>query len=108
MRDEKSPAVYILASARNGTVYIGVTSTLWNRIASHKDGSIKGFTSKYNVKTLVWYEHHLSMEAAILREKQLKKWLRSWKLKLIEDFNPKWTDLHDQIDYEGTLVSLNS
>ncbi len=106
MYDEKSPAVYILANKRNGTLYIGVTSALWNRIAVHKDGSVPGFTQKYNVITLVWYEHHHSMDAAIRREKQLKDWQRAWKLRLIEKFNPDWRDLHEVIDPIGTLVDL--
>ena len=103
---EKSPAVYILASKRNGTLYIGVTSALWNRVATHKDGGVKGFTQKYGVMLLVWYEHHHTVEAAIQREKQIKEWKREWKLKLIERFNPDWKDLHEEIDYDGTLVPL--
>jgi putative endonuclease len=106
MREEKYPAVYILAHRKNGVLYIGVTSALWNRVAAHKDGAVKGFTEKYHVKTLVWYEHHHMMEIAIKREKQLKKWKRDWKIELIEKFNPDWVDLHEQIDYEGTLVEL--
>ena len=106
MRDEKSPAVYILASQRKGTLYIGVTSALWNRVVSHKDGSIPGFTRKYGVKTLVWYEHHHSMEDAIKREKQLKVCKREWKIELIEKFNPGWRDLHDEIDPVATLVAM--
>jgi putative endonuclease len=104
MRPEKTPAVYILASAKNGTLYIGVTSALWNRVAAHKEGSVKGFTSEYNVKTLVWYEHHHTMDVAISREKQLKKWFRAWKIDLVEKFNPNWEDLDEKIDYIGTLV----
>ena len=100
MRDEKQPAVYILASARNGTLYIGVTSALWNRVATHKDKCVAGFTSRYRVHTLVWYEHHPSMESAIKREKQLKKWNRKWKLELIEIKNPEWKDLHDKITFD--------
>ena len=106
MRDEKSPAVYILASRKNGVLYVGVTSGLWNRVACHKDGSVKGFTQKYNVHLLVWYEHHHDMNAAITREKQLKKWNRAWKLELIEKFNPEWLDLHDSIDVDGTMAEL--
>ena len=106
MQDERHPAVYILAHRKHGVLYIGVTAALWNRVAAHKDGTIKGFTAQYNVKMLVWYEHHHTMEAAIKREKQLKKWKRDWKIELIEKFNPVWTDLHEQIDYAGTLVEL--
>jgi putative endonuclease len=108
MREEKSPAVYLLASRKYGVLYIGVTSALWNRVATHKDGGIEGFTKKYNVKLLVWHEHHHSMTAAIKREKQLKKWNRVWKLRLIEEFNPNWNDLHEFIDYDHTLVSENT
>ncbi len=104
MREEKHPAVYIIANTRNGTIYIGVTSTLWNRIAAHKSKSLPGFSSKYGIAILVWYEHHQTMEAAIRREKQLKKWKRNWKLELIEKMNPQWRDLHDEIDCVGTIV----
>ncbi|MDP1699730.1 MAG: GIY-YIG nuclease family protein [Aestuariivirga sp.] len=93
MREEKNPAVYILASRRNGTLYIGVTSDLCNRIAEHKDGRIPGFSKKYNLKILVWFQNYNSMEEAIKREKQLKEWKRSWKLELIEKSNPDWHDL---------------
>jgi putative endonuclease len=106
MRDEKSPAVYIIASKRNGTIYIGVTSSLWNRIAAHKSKSFSGFSSKYKISMLVWYEHHHTMPDAIRREKQLKKWNRKWKLDLIEKMNPEWRDLHDEIDTIGTLVEI--
>ena len=108
MREEKSPAVYILASKRNGTLYIGVTSALWNRVAAHKDGSVPGFTQKYEVKILVWYEHRHSMEDAIRREKQLKEWKRNWKINLIERNNPGWRDLHEEIDPISTLVSSSN
>ena len=105
MRDEIFPAVHIMASRQNGTLYVGVTGALWNRVASHKDGSVKGFTQRYGIKTHVWYEHHATMERAIRREKQLKDWHRAWKIELIEKFNPSWRDLHDEIDYDGTLIS---
>jgi putative endonuclease len=98
MDKEKQPAVYILASKRNGSLYVGVTSELWNRVATHKAKGFPGFTSRYNVSVLVWYEFHADMEAAIKREKQIKKWYRRWKLELIEKFNPDWNDLHDCID----------
>jgi putative endonuclease len=106
MQDEKSPAVYILASKPHGVLYVGVTSALWNRVATHKDGGVPGFTKKYNVKHLVWYEHHHTMEAAIRREKQLKDWKRAWKVDLIEKLNPEWRDLHEEIDVIATLVEL--
>ena len=106
MREEKSPAVYIMASGYNGTLYIGVTSALWNRVATHKAKGIKGFTSDHDVQYLVWYEHHHTMEAALKSEKRLKKWLREWKINLIEKMNPNWKDLHDCIDVLSTLVEL--
>ena len=93
----KQPAVYILASKRNGTLYIGVTSNLVKRIWEHKNNFVKGFTEKYGVHQLVWYELHATMESAIGREKRLKDWKRSWKLKLIEDKNPEWRDLYETI-----------
>jgi putative endonuclease len=83
MREEIQPAVYIVASKRNGTLYIGVTSDLCSRIAQHRDGSFPGFTKKYDVKILVWFQYLDSMPAAIAREKQLKEWKRTWKLELI-------------------------
>ena len=101
---EKHPAVYIMASRYRGTLYVGVTSDLWSRVCDHKNGTTKGFTSRYGVKTLVWYEHRLSMVAAIRREKQLKAWKREWKFRLIEQMNPDWHDLHDHIDALATLV----
>lgn len=93
----KQPAVYILTSKRNGTLYIGVTSDLIKRIWEHKNNVVKGFTEKYNVHQLVYYELHDSMEAAITREKQLKKWNRAWKIRLIEESNPKWNDLYEDL-----------
>ena len=102
--EEKRPAVYILTSRKYGPLYIGVTSVLWNRVATHKAEGYKGFTEKYHIHQLVWYEHHHMMEAAISREKQLKKRNRTWKIELIEKFNPSWNDLHDEIDFDGTLV----
>jgi putative endonuclease len=83
----------MLASRKNGTLYIGVTSNLIQRIWQHKNNQIKGFTEKYHVHMLVYYEQHETMEAAILREKQLKKWNRAWKIRLIEKNNPTWNDL---------------
>jgi putative endonuclease len=91
------PCVYIMASSRNGTLYIGVTSDLVKRAWQHKNEIIKGFTEKYTVHLLVWYEVHENMESAISREKALKKWNRIWKLRLIEQFNPEWQDLYDQL-----------
>jgi putative endonuclease len=97
MREEKVPAVYILASKRHGTLYIGVTSDLCSRVAAHKQGSIPGFTQKYDVKMLVWYEFAGSMEDTIGREKQLKEWRRGWKIELIEKLNPPWRDLFEEM-----------
>ena len=89
--------VYILASKRNGTLYIGITSNLIKRIWEHKNNLIKGFTKRYSVHHLVWYELHDSMNSAIEREKNMKEWKRAWKVKLIEESNPKWNDLYDSI-----------
>lgn len=93
----KQPAVYIVASERNGTLYIGVTSDLVARIWQHREHLVDGFTRRYGVTMLVWYELHETMDSAILREKQLKKWNRRWKLELIEAGNPEWRDLWDAI-----------
>ncbi len=93
----KRPCVYILASQRNGTIYIGVTSDPVKRVWEHKSDLVEGFTKKYRVHTLVWYEAHETMEAAITREKQLKDWKRAWKLELIEKMNPDWRDLYADI-----------
>ena len=93
----KQPAVYILASKRNGTLYVGVTSDLVKRIWEHKNNMVEGFTKRYMVKQLVWYELHESMESAIMREKRIKDWKRSWKLELIESKNPDWLDLYDTV-----------
>jgi putative endonuclease len=89
----KQPAVYILASKRNGTLYIGVTSDLPKRVWEHRNDSVDGFTKKYGIHRLVYYELHDDMVAAIAREKQLKKWNRAWKVELIEDKNRDWNDL---------------
>jgi putative endonuclease len=89
----KSPCVYILASKRDGVLYIGVTSALHKRMAEHAQGLIPGFTLRYGVKQLVYYEHHATMDDAIRREKQLKEWRRAWKVRLIESMNPEWRNL---------------
>jgi len=93
----KQPAVYILASKRNGTLYVGVTSDLVKRIWEHKNNMVEGFSKRYNVHRIVWYELHDRMESAIIREKRLKDWKRKWKLKLIESRNPDWQDLYHVI-----------
>ncbi|HZT48776.1 MAG TPA: GIY-YIG nuclease family protein [Hyphomicrobiaceae bacterium] len=95
-RITKAPCVYILASRRNGTLYIGVTSDLFDRVVKHKQGLIKGFTQRYGVHRLVYYEMHETMPAAIRREKQIKEWKRLWKIRLIESMNPEWIDLFDE------------
>ena len=91
------PCVYLLASKRNGTLYVGVTSNLVKRIWEHKEKLADGFTKKYAINQLVWYEVHETMESAISREKAIKEWKRLWKLRLIEVMNPEWNDLYDQI-----------
>ena len=87
------PAVYILASRPYGTLYIGITSDLPKRLWQHQQGLVEGFTKTYAVHRLVWYEFHVEINSAIQREKRLKKWNRAWKLRLIENSNPKWEDL---------------
>lgn len=89
--------VYILASQKNGTLYIGVTNNLPKRIWEHKNNVVEGFTQKYNIHLLVYYEQHQEIEQAIIREKQMKKWKRYWKIKLINTMNPEWTDLYTKI-----------
>ena len=93
----KQFCVYIMASRRNGTLYVGVTSDLVQRVWHHKEGVVEGFTSKYAVKMLVYFEPHETAESAITREKQLKKWERAWKIRLIEEVNPGWRDLYGDI-----------
>ena len=85
--------VYIMASKRNGTLYTGVTSNLSKRVSEHKSHAVKGFTAKYDVTMLVWAEQHDTFISAVTREKQIKKWHRAWKLRLIEELNPEWKDL---------------
>jgi putative endonuclease len=89
--------VYILSSKRNGTLYTGVTSNLVQRVWQHRNNVIEGFTTKYNVKILVYYETHDNAESAITIEKRIKKWRRNWKLRLIEESNPHWKDLYEGI-----------
>jgi len=93
----KQPCVYILASKKNGVLYIGVTSNIVVRVWGHKNTVAKGFTNKYNVHNLVWFELHENMESAISREKKLKRWRRDWKITLIEKENPDWLDLYSSI-----------
>jgi putative endonuclease len=89
--------VYMICSKRNGTLYIGVTSDLVKRVYEHKNKLANGFSKKYDVHRLVWYESHETVEEAIVREKQIKKWNRRWKLRLIERDNPEWDDLYETI-----------
>ncbi|MET0014340.1 MAG: GIY-YIG nuclease family protein [Sedimenticola sp.] len=91
---ERQPCVYLLASKRNGTLYTGVTSELIKRIWQHKNNLADGFTCKYSIHTLVWFEQHATMESAIQREKAIKNWKRAWKIKTIEESNPSWRDLY--------------
>ena len=91
---ERIPCVYILARQSNGTLYIGVTSNLIQRIYQHKNNLLDGFTKTHHVHNLVWYEVHKTMESAIAKEKKLKKWRRKWKIELIEKLNPNWCDLY--------------
>jgi putative endonuclease len=93
----KQPCVYIMASRRNGTLYVVVTSDLVKRIWEHRNSTVEGFTKHYGVHQLVWYELHENMESAIAREKRLKEWKRRWKLELIESTNPNWQDLYHTI-----------
>ena len=93
----KQPAVYVLASKRNGTLYVGVTSDLIKRVWEHKNNVVKGFTERYSVHQIVWYELHETMESAIRKEKMLKNWKRVWKLELIERSNPNWQDLYETV-----------
>ena len=93
----RQPAVYILASKRNGTLYVGVTSDLVKRVWEHRNNFAEGFTKRYGVHDLVWYELHESMESAMQQEKRLKNWKREWKVHLIEKTNPDWEDLYHAI-----------
>jgi putative endonuclease len=94
---EKRFFVYIMASDRNGTLYVGVTSDLPGRVWQHKSDVVDGFTKEYKVHLLVWYEAHENAESAITREKQIKKWNRMWKVREVEVLNPTWRDLYDDI-----------
>lgn len=92
---ERQPAVYIVTSQRNGTLYTGVTSDLPGRLWQHSDGVFSGFSKKHGCKLLVWFELHETMDTAITREKRIKEWHRAWKLRLIEERNADWNDLYD-------------
>ena len=93
----RQPCVYILASKKQGTLYTGVTSDLLKRVWEHRNDAVDGFTKRYGVHSLVYYELHGDMESAILREKQIKKWRQAWKIQMIEKDNPQWIDLWNSI-----------
>ena len=93
----KQPCVYILASRRNGTLYVGVTSDLVKRVWQHRNDLVEGFTKRYAVHNLVWFELHEEMQAAIKREKNIKAWQRAWKIEMIEQTNPEWRDLYQDL-----------
>ncbi len=95
---EKVPCVYIMASHRYGTLYVGVTAYLGPRTYQHQTGAVPGFTKRYGLKLLVWYEVHPTMESAIVREKHIKAWKRDWKIRLIERLNPTWRDLYEDLN----------
>jgi putative endonuclease len=95
--DQKTPCVYILTNKPNGVLYIGVTTNLVQRTWKHRQKLVTGVSNKYNLQRLVWYERHESIDIAISREKQMKKWNRDWKIQLIETSNPGWQDLYDEI-----------
>ena len=97
---ERQPCVYLLAKASHSTLYTGVTSDLVARIYQHRTGATAGFTRRYNIKRLVWFEMHGCMETAILREKQIKRWLRDWKYELVGKENPTWRDLAEDFGFE--------
>ena len=109
MSIERHPCVYLLASDRNGTLYVGATSNLVARIWEHREHGIHGFTDRYDVTRLVWCEMHDTMEAALVREKRIKKWNRAWKLALIDGLNPSWRDLWSDINGQiPTARSMDS
>jgi len=97
---DRTPAVYIMASGRNGTLYTGVTSDLPGRVYQHRNGVLEGFTKEHGCKHLVWFEVHEEMESAIIREKRIKKWNRDWKIRLIEESNPTWRDLAEDWGFD--------
>ncbi len=97
MRETFQPCVYIVASQRHGTLYIGVTSNIVQRVFQHREGLVDGFTKQYGVKMLVWYELHATMDSAIGKEKAMKEWKRAWKIARIESMNPTWQDLYESL-----------
>jgi putative endonuclease len=100
MDSEWQPCVYILAKASHSTLYTGVTAYLYKRIWEHREGVVRGFTRRYGIKRLVWFEAHETMESAITREKRIKRWPRAWKYDLIHKENPTWRDLAEDFGFE--------
>ncbi|HEX6073586.1 MAG TPA: GIY-YIG nuclease family protein [Sphingomicrobium sp.] len=100
MDSDWRPCVYLLARASHSTLYTGVTSDLMKRIWEHREGVVRGFTRRYGIKRLVWFEPHETMESAILREKRIKRWPRSWKYDLIHEKNPTWRDLAEDFGFD--------
>ena len=96
---EKLPTVYIMTNRRNGALYVGVTSNLIKRVWQHREGVFDGFTKRHSLKSLAWFERMPTMVAAIAREKEIKKWNRQWKVRLIERFNPEWDNLYSSLFY---------
>ena len=94
----RSPCVYIMTDKRHGTLYAGVSADLSRRSWEHREGLYPGFTKRYGLKLLVWYEYHDRMEEAIAREKKIKSWKRAWKIELIEKLNPTWRDLYEELN----------
>jgi len=97
MRETFQPCVYIVASQRHGTLYIGVTSNIVQRVFQHREGLVDGFTKQYGVKMLVWYELHATMDSAIGKEQAMKEWKRAWKIARIESMTPTWQDLYESL-----------
>ena len=101
---ERIPCVYLVASGFHGTLYIGVTSNLVGRLYQHREGVTDGFSKRYGVKRLVWFELHGTMETAIKRERSIKRWQRQWKIELIERENPTWRDMAEDFGFESVIV----
>ena len=100
---ERLPCVYLLATSFHGTLYTGVSSNLVQRIAQHREGTTKGHTARYGIKRIVWFEIHERMETAIRREKSIKRWLRQWKIALVEKDNPTWQDLAEDWGFDSLI-----
>jgi putative endonuclease len=104
---DRQPCVYLLASNRNGTLYVGVTSNLIMRVSQHRGHLAGGFSDRYDITRLVWYELHAAMESAIQREKRIKKWKRDWKLQLIDGMNPSWRDLWSDVTGQAPAANVH-